>query len=160
MKFPGLLAMTTVLDMLRRFESVNLEQEAEYILNDTERTIVGYNQAQMYVKGEGADGNKFRPYSRSPMGQEYAEMKHAMNPQPGFGNPDYYLTGEMYSRMFAEAKAGKLTITSSAPHTSKLLERGGDPFGLQPESKDHYIKNVFHPAFLRRIAEKTGVRIN
>lgn len=142
-------------ELIQRFESINLISEAEEVMRDTERTLVGYNQAQMYGWGEDNKGNKLPPYKSD----DYARYKHGRNPQPGLGTPDYYLTGTMFSLMKAVIGGGKYSITSDAPYTGELIARGADPFGLQPRVQYSYSKEVLYPRLRRRISQITGLRL-
>lgn len=73
--------------------------------------FVELQKNQLY-HGLNQDGSKIgeeRPY-RS---RQYAKEKHAMNPLPGEGNPDLFLTGETYEGLKADVGDKAISIMST-----------------------------------------------
>lgn len=104
------------------------------------------NREQLYQFGQASTGNKLKPYKRI----RYARAKHHMNPSPGFGNPDFYVTGAFQKAIKVEELGGILRITSTDFKTPFLLKRDPDTFGLTDENMIRYRKQLF-PRIMRNI---------
>ena len=98
-------------------------------IEENNRLFVQLNQAQL-KKGITSKGTKIRPKYKSP---RYAEIKNKQNPEPGFGTPDLFRTGEMFSQMDTVVFDKDYEITSFAPVIKELV-RFKDAFGLSPDS--------------------------
>jgi len=146
--------MTTTKDMLNKFKRLNLQKIAADTIKQTKDAYVQYNKDQLYTGG-GADGNRLPAY-RS---KAYAAMKAQQNSLPGLGIPDYYLTGRMYSKMQLQISKDTVKVISKVEYYEDLANRGGDPFGLSPDSKQDYYYKWFRPIFIRAIADKTGTKL-
>lgn len=148
--------MATVGTMLAKFQSVNrdLENIATKVIEETEQELLDFNRKQLF-SGEGANQEKLPRYRNN----KYARIKNQLNPSAGFGNPDYYVSGRMYREMAIDFVNRRLHIFSTVPYYGDLTARGGDPFGLQPGSKQEYLRQFFKPHFVREIGNRTGVRI-
>lgn len=140
--------------MLRKFRSLNPVQLIADAAEQEVTTAANLNRDQLFREGVKADGERMHPY-RS---REYAAMKHEMNPQPGFGNPDAYLTGEMQRQLYVEIRGDKAVFDSPSEHARKMEARDGKAiFGLT-ESSDAKFAGVIKPHILRAIKDKTGCR--
>jgi len=141
--------------MLSKFKSLVIETIAAQVVEGTERELITLNQNQLF-HGEDADGNKLPRY-RS---ERRARIKNSMNPLPGYGIPDYYVTGRMYNQMYVDfERDGTYKIRSNVPYFGVLTARGGNPFGIQPNNKVQYIKNTFKGRFIKIIANIVGVKV-
>ena len=147
--------MATILAMLNRFRALNLEAIAAEVAEGTEQDLITLNQNQLFM-GQDADGKPLPRYHSF----KNARVKNAMNPLPGLGIPDYKLTGEMYRQMFVDFDSnGKYIIKSAVPYFGKLTARGGNPFGVQPNNKEVYTRNVFNGKFVQIVSRQTGVKV-
>lgn len=144
----------TVGDMLKRFRKLNTTKLAEQTIRQTKEGYVQMNKDQLYT-GEGADNNKIPAY-RS---KAYANLKAQLNTLPGLGIPDYYLTGKMYSKMQLKITANSVKVISTVDYYNDLIARGGDPFGLNDDSKQQYYKLYFRPIFMQKLADTLGVKL-
>jgi hypothetical protein len=95
-------------------EALNIQEAVNAGIDQTVDRLADMNRAQL-MAGFASDGTRLLPY-RSP---QYAQLKNMMNPEPGFGNPDFYLTGAFQARIRAERFGEVVEIASydeKAPH--------------------------------------------
>lgn len=138
--------------MLRRWEALNLPEITGEAIEQTRDEAIRLQQAQLFLKGEKSDGTKLKPYKSDA----YSRKKHAMNPNPGLGQPDFKLTGELYREMFIDVQGDRVVFDSASSHAMRMIERDGDKiFGLQPASKEAYAP-FYMPLVQRSIKQQTG----
>lgn len=144
--------MTTAAQMLRRWESLDIIEITGEAIEQTKEEAIKIQQAQLFLRGEKADGSKLKPY-KSPV---YARKKNLMNPNPGLGQPDAKFTGELYREMFVDVQGDKAVFDSASPHAAMMIKRDGSAiFGLTKPSKDLYAY-TYMPVVQRTIKFKTG----
>lgn len=147
--------MSTPADILDELEGLNLEEIVEYSLQEVSAEYVRKNLDQLY-EGMGSDGQKIVPQYRR---QKYARAKNEMNPTPGFGTPDLFLTGEFYRQTEAKIEGGDLVEESSVEYAKKLEEQYGDDqiWGLDEENHDEFVNEDLQPLIIEKIMELTGL---
>jgi len=152
--------MPTVIDMIENLDKFNVKTETVRIFVANGNEIIGLNQEQM-LRGQTSEGKKIGKYSDSPMGKEYAEMKADMNSLPGKGNVDLKLEGDFQRDMKMKLQ-GEVIDIDSADWKSPMLQKAYTPkiFGLQKESWQLFLDEVFMPEFFNAIEDKTGLQPN
>lgn len=145
----------TIKGMLEKVRTVNLRAEVPQIILETSQEIVQLNRDQLRqgIKSNGVTLLEYKSF-------EYAERKHAMNPAPGFGNPDLYLEGDFY-RGFQVAKitSRSFDLLSTDSKSDSLEEKYGEKiFGLTQKSRTQYALGVFYQRVKSYITGKTGLR--
>jgi len=127
--------MTTIADMYRRFKSINLRQQVPILIEQDADTVTDLNKEQLYERSVDKNGAPLRLYGSVG----YSLDKNRINPRPGFGRPDLYLTGAFYRGFNIRVTRNALTITSSDSKTSMLTKKyGQDIFGLDQQSRDKF----------------------
>lgn len=125
------------------------------ILTEHERDILELNWSQLYSGYDGY-GRQLQEYRDAG----YAAMKHEMNPQPGFGTPDLYLTGSTYEKMRAVINSQTLGIDSKDEKSAALQSKYGEGiFKLSSDSINILRREVIQPNLVYEIAEQTGAEI-
>src|SRR6478736_7215667 len=104
--------MTTAAEMLRRWKALDIIESTGEAIDQTKEEAIKLEQAQLFLKGEKADGKKLKPYKSA----KYAAKKNRMNPAPGLGNPDAFFTGELYRGMFVDVRSDTVVFDSTSPH--------------------------------------------
>lgn len=140
--------------MLKRFENLDTDQICEQTLEDSKEAIADINAEQL-SKGISASGEPFRPYQN----EQYADYKHKLNPVPGYGNPDYILTGSFVRKIVASVSGDGFSITSTDSKTQDLINRdpANPPFQLSEKFKAEAMRSVVRPAFKSKIQAATGL---
>ena len=108
-------------------------------------------------KGLNADGDPIGQYQS----EIYAEMKHSMNPLPGFGVPDLKLTGAFYRATSVSVGSQTLKIDSSDSKSTELQAKyGKEIFGLNGVYKREYLNESLGPVFRSSITSIIGLKFN
>lgn len=143
------MELRTAGDMLDLVRSLDLESVAIETMENTTEELIRLNKEQL-LHGKTSDGDLLAPY-RS---EDYANYKHGLNPLPGFGTPDYRLTGAFFSGFVVTISGDVEDIHSTDPKTQKLEDREGGGqigadriFGPDDESHEEYVINAFAPEF-------------
>jgi hypothetical protein len=141
--------------MQQRLESLDTDKIIDKVYQDNETQLADLNIEQL-KEGISKSGNPFTPYRN----EEYAAFKNQMNPLPGFGNPDYILTGDFSRRIDATMDSGGIKITSSDSKLDQLIERDPDnpPTGLSPDNTKKAVDEILKPQFKEEIEEATGLK--
>lgn len=123
--------MTTAAEMLRRFEKVNLTELLGEVVAENPQLLTDLNRKQL-KEGQNKEGRTLNKYRSS----SYAKRKNEMNPAPGLGNPDLYLTGAFQSSFVVDVR-GDDVVFSAGDSKAPALEAKYGPaiFGLTDESK-------------------------
>lgn len=133
--------------MLRRIEKADIGKVITESMEKAEPLIADRQRAQM-LEGLNSKGQKIRRYRSNA----YAKMKHAMNPVPGFGNWDMYLTGALSKSIYAEVRGDAVIIDATDPKTQGLVEKAGEiVFGLNKSTKAELIKDDLQPIVVKRM---------
>lgn len=147
--------MATPGTMLDDLEALNLGEIVEDAIQEKKQNYLKVNLDQLY-EGLNSDGQKIQPKYRS---QKYAKAKAEMNPLPGEGTPDFYLTGELYRQSTIEVEGGDLVEQSGVPYAKDLEDRWGEDqiWGLDDENHDQWVNEELRDAILERVSELTGI---
>lgn len=148
--------MTTILDAIKNFESIQLEQAVPVIIRSLSAELVDYNLDQL-AKGLTSENVSISPRYRS---RDYAAYKNTLNPKAGFGVADLNLTGDFYAGFYVQISGMSFTFGSNDPK-SALLEgkysANGGIYGLTDENKANFAQNEVKPAIVSHIQQKTGL---
>lgn len=146
--------MADVMDMIENLNSLNIDKEAKVAIAKTTNDMVKLNQEQL-TYGLRADGKKIGHYRNS----EYAAMKNAMNPLPGFGFVDLILTGAFYESFEIDVNGDELERFATDSKADSLIDKYGDEvFGLTENNQEFYNEEIFYPLFTDSIEEQTGLK--
>jgi hypothetical protein len=142
-------------DMLRAIQSLDLPTIGEQVLENQADIILQRNKDQLY-RGETTDGGRLPPYKS----EAYAIEKNILNPLPGLGHADHYLTGAFYEAFVVDISGGVLHIESHDPKALTLEERAGYgdqqagadlTYGLGEKEHDEYIEEDYKPGFYEQV---------
>lgn len=115
---------------------------ADRAVKENEHVIVDMNTAQL-LKGKDSDGDLLTPEYRS---DEYAAMKHGMNPRPPFATPDLFLEGDFQEGFFTRRVKMGWEVDSKDSKRDKLANKYGDSlFGNTKEDELKINKDYILP---------------
>lgn len=136
--------------MLEDLELLDLIGITETAISRTTDQMAQRNRDQLY-QGFTSTGQRLRKYA-SP---NYATVKQAMNPVPGYGNPDFFVTGQFYARLQAEVFGDIVGMHSSDSKAPYLEDRDGadNIYGLGEKQHEAYIDEDLAPVFYREVLE-------
>lgn len=167
--------MPTVDDMIENLASFQVRKEATAAIKKNAGAMVLLNLSQLNV-GEDINGEHFREYApwQYETGEDYADVKHEMNPKPGWGNPDLRFTGNFYKGFYVEIDGNDIIMDSrdeksqilqemypADPTTGTTLDYDRDSliFGLQDKNHELFLFDVTFPDFAQMFQEATGLKI-
>lgn len=138
-------------DLLESLQSLDLEEVASAAIEETMPELIKRNRDQLY-HGITSTGGRLAAYRR----RKYAQAKNLMNPLPGFGNPDFYVTGAFYEAIRGEVSGGVVGIHSYDSKAPYLEDRDGadNIYGLTFDNQAEYIQEDMGPAFFRGVHER------
>lgn len=87
--------MATIFQAAAAVNKINLIDLAKQIVTENAEPLLEENRAQLYM-GLRPDGNEITPRYHY---RWYAEWKHRLNPMPGLGVPDLFLTGQLHETL-------------------------------------------------------------
>ena len=142
----------TIHELQRRWKQIDLKKAAASIVAEHKKDIADLNREQL-MDGVNKEGKKLRKY-RSP---KYAARKNRMNPIPGLGNPDLYLTGRFQEAMNVKLNSKtSFEIYSTDSKAPKLTKQyGKEIFGLTEQSKDTAAHEIVNPGLIQYIKDVT-----
>lgn len=125
-------------------------QVIESTFDEKKDELLRVNQSQLY-EGFDQGGKRLKKYKNV----RYAGKKNKMNVLPGFGNPDFFVTGEFYSNWKIE-RAGQKIITELGDNGKAdfLIKRDPEIIGLGGEYRKGFVENTLQPAYLSKMHEQ------
>lgn len=121
-------------------------------IGQTTEEIIRLEQEQMY---SGRDSNDHVLYKYK--NRRYAQKKARMNPNPGAGNADFYLSGDFYKQSYVNIVADEVVHGSRVPYAPYLLKKNAAAMGLNKENLHNY-RLVFLLPYMREQIAKTCFR--
>lgn len=141
--------MATIKQLLDRWQNLRVQPLISNAIERTQANFIELQKAQLYAGKTvtGAAIGEKHPY-RS---HEYAIFKHEMNPAPGIGNPDLFLTGSTYDGLDTEVGDEAITVFSNDEKGPELdAAYPGAIAGLGGIYLEEYQK-VLQPAIVKQI---------
>lgn len=117
--------MQTLFSLYSRLKRLDVDAATEVAFELSEEDFARINREQM-TEGFGSDGSRFKKYANPT----YAAKKQAMNPQPGYGNPDLKLTGSFQRQLRVDVDGDKVRIYSLDEKSAMLEKKYPSAFGL------------------------------
>ena len=118
--------------------------------------LVQENKKQLYA-GFDKSGEKIKRKYRN---NKYARVKFGMNPAPGLGTPDLFVTGAFFAGIDVEREGNDILRFGSTDEKGESLERKYDPFGLGGDYKKEFIGKSLRPNLNIEITKATGLKFN
>lgn len=146
--------MLTISSLSEKFKALNTDKVIDESLNETKDEFKAINKSQL-KSGFIKTGEKLKPSYRS---KKYALAKNEMNPLPGLGNPDLFLTGAFYEGIDVEVGKDVFDIISKDEKGPELENKYKDIFGLGGTFKSEYTKEKLAPALKKKISKFTGLK--
>lgn len=107
------------------------------------------------TQGKSGTGRKITPLYKNA---SYARKKYRMNPVPGYGVPDLYLSGGYYDTLDAKVDPEGITVESDKPYARYVDENySGEVTKMARDSKEVFIEESYSPALADVIEKQTGL---
>lgn len=145
---------TTINNMLKRFQSLDLKAEIPSIIDNTSQELIALNQSQLFDKGVNADNEELQPYTF--LTEFYKREKN----QP-FDRTTLKDTGDFYRGFNIKTSNQFIIFDSTDSKTADLENKYGNRiFGLTQENKTVYSFGVFYDNVKRYISQKTKLEFS
>lgn len=141
-------------EMLANVRKIDLRNALPRLIEETGSGIIRLNQKELKL-GLLSTGEQIQPkYKSTP----YAKKKNALNPAPGFGVPDEYVTGAFYSKFYVKAS---LTAFETGSTDEKAARLEGfysqDQYGIADKDIPEYAIDILLPKVMQYINEVSGL---
>jgi hypothetical protein len=143
-------------ELLQKFKTLDTDKAINDGFTDTLPDFEDANRKQMKA-GKTMDGSPISPRYRN---NSYARLKQAMNPLPGLGTPDLFLTGEFSRQLDAEISGNTIDIISKDDKSPELEEKYPDIFGIGTNYKQDYQDTHLAPAVIGKISKFVGLKFS
>lgn len=144
--------MATIGTILNKFKALS---EPEVIAETFERSVDAYsdeNKKQLF-EGYNREGKRLQRYASN----KYARVKNEMNPVPGLGNPDLFVTGAFTNSRRITISGNHIVTDFSDSKAPDLLQKYSDIDGLGGQYRKEFIDKNIRPTFRQIIREKTNL---
>jgi hypothetical protein len=141
--------MGTIKGLLRRVEAANIDQALHDAFAESAEAIEEKNRQQLF-EGYDKNGERLRPYRSA----KYARVKHEMNPLPGYGNPDFKVTGDFYRGIQVRVDGQVIVTELRDKKSDELLARDPDIAGVGGKYKKELIGETLQPAFNKEMHQQ------
>lgn len=146
--------MLTISSLSEKFKTLNTDKVIDESLNETKDEFKAINKSQLKA-GKTNTGENVAPKYRR---KKYALAKNQMNPLPGLGNPDLFLTGAFYEGIGVEVGKDVFDIISKDEKGPELENKYKDIFGLGNNFKKKYLDEDLGPTVQKKISTFTGLK--
>lgn len=146
----------TISSLAENFRKLNTDKVIDESFRETTDSFEKLQKDQLKA-GKTNKGDTIRPRYRSP---KYARVKNEMNPLPGIGVPDLFLTGKFYSGIDAEPGRDVIDIISKDSKGPELENKYPNIFGLGTNFKKQYLEEDLRPKVMSKISSVTGLKFS
>jgi hypothetical protein len=136
--------MATIKGLYKRVQALNSDEVIEDAFIENEKQFAEKNRQQLF-SGFDKNGKRLKPYKN----KRYADKKHAMNPKPGHGNPDFRLKSDFYRGIEVRIDGQVIRTILNDPKSTYLLQRDPDIVGLGGEFKEQMNRDHLQPSLTR-----------
>jgi len=142
--------MRTIEQALQAAQKLDLPFLIESTLMDQSRQYVKLQRDQLR-HGLNSEGKRIGTY----LNEQYADMKHELNPLAGYGNVDLILEGGFSGDLFLDVRQTSFLVESGDEKSQSLQEKydeNGKVLGLEDERKEEFVEYV-RPIFVEAVAK-------
>lgn len=144
--------MTTVAEMRRRWQDIDLVEETTNAMEKENQSIVDFNRAQLFA-GEYTNEKLISPRYQN------ATVQYKISKGQPYDRVTLEDNGSFYRAMYLRITGDSFEITSSDPKTSSLEDKytgRGEIFGLNDENKARAWAEFLKGDVVISIAQQTG----
>ena len=131
-------------------KSLDIKQMLYEVLDQTDTILTDLNKEQLY-SGFDSEGQRLSEYKQ----KEYSLFKNELNPAPGLGNPDLYVTGAFYDSFKIRIESNKVLFLADDSKALELISKYGNAIlGLSENNLGIYLKNYLQPMMTEKLKTK------
>ena len=153
--------MGRMFDLLDRLDKTELKPIIVLCFNDSKYDGLQLIKGQL-KQGKNQNDENFYFYES----QQYSLDKEKLNPLPGLGRADFFVTGQFYEgiQMVVNSSQYNFTIFGTDQKTPRLEElisnQGGEPdliYGLDPENTQYFANEILKPKIITELKSQLGL---
>lgn len=159
--------MGYVFDFCDAVELIDPVRTVQLCIQSTSFEMVAFNCKQL-ESGLTSLDSTLQPYDPKLKyyGKQYPEykgdfyqvFKNKLNPKPGIGNPDLFLTGEFYKGIGVVVTPTEYTVNSTSENAPRLeIKYGSEIYGLTPQNQGIYCEETLQPAIIASLVQQIGL---
>ena len=142
--------MATIADIRKRFNALDLIEEAGAAIDQTRDQLIEKQKDQL-LHGFNSKGERIGKYKSA----KYARVKNQMNPLAGLGNVDLKVKGDYHGGLFVDVRTDSYVVESGDEKSGDLEKKyGKKTLGLNKDSLEEYVPNDLQPVFIKNIRKK------
>jgi hypothetical protein len=149
--------MGTMFLLLDRLDKVEIKPVIFLCLEQSQYEWLGLNRGQLH-DGQDNTGSLQSPLYAS---EQYALGKEEMNPVPGLGVPDFFVSGDYYNSIQVKVLRGEYSIytysNGSVPYSGKIEENWPRNYGLDPTNKAFFANEILKPKIVMELKKELGL---
>jgi hypothetical protein len=148
--------MGNVFNFDDKIQAINIKETIVTSVAETQYAPIGFIRGQLHY-GEDGTGHQISPKYRK---EGYAIDKEAMNPVPGLGTPDLFVTGDFYNSIKEDVSSSKysFTIEGTDEKAPKLeLKYGNEIYALNDQNKEYYANEILKPYIVTKLKNELGL---
>lgn len=148
--------MAGMFALLDRLDKTDIRPIIITCLNQSKYEWLGLNRGQLH---DGQD-NTGRLQTRLYKDEKYAEYKNEMNPVPGLGVPDFFVTGDYYNSIQMTINNSQWSIRTYSTDNviaPKLDAKWPRNYGLDPENTAYFSAEILKPKIVHGLVKELGL---
>lgn len=145
--------MAGMFALLDRLDATELKPIVITCLEQSQYEWLALNRGQLH------DGQDNTGALQSPLYklEGYAEYKNQLNPVPGLGVPDFFVSGGYYNSIRVKVTPSGIETYSDSELAPKLESRWTRNYGLDPENLGYYNNEIIRPKLILCVKDKLGL---
>jgi len=148
--------MGRMFDLLDRLDATEIKPIIVLCLEQSQYEWLGLNRGQLH------DGQDNTGHLQSPLyeSERYAEHKNEVNPVPGMGVPDFFVTGDYYNSLklvINQSQWNINTYSEGVDYAPKLEAKWHNNYGLDPTNKTYFSGEIVKPKLMNELKGKLGL---
>lgn len=140
--------MSTIGQLYRRVQQLNTDKVIDDVFIANQEFLAEENKKQLH-EGFDRTGARLKRYKNAA----YARKKYAQNPIPGYGNPDFFLTGAFFRQWQVRIDGDVIRNILNDPKSQFLLDRDPNILGLGGDYRKEAL-NKIRPEIITAIRQK------
>lgn len=138
--------MAGILEMSKRFQSLNLDLIYTTVMSNQSEEIVEQNRKQM-LEGKTSEGKNIKPKYKTKSYEKRTQNKQRLG-----GTPDLKLSGGFHADLSLKKENKDFVFKSSLGYVNDfVLPKYKDVLGLEPKRQKEFNEETFKPEYIEKI---------
>jgi hypothetical protein len=142
--------------LLDRLNATDIKPVIFLCLEQSQYEWLGLNRGQLH-DGQDNTGSLQSPLYAS---EQYALGKEEMNPVPGLGVPDFFVSGDYYNSIQVKVLRGEYSIytySTGVDYSAKIEAKWPRNYGLDTTNKAFFANEILKPKIVMELKKDLGL---